>query len=393
MSQDNSNKPKSKLVRITTVPISFEKLLEGQLGFMSEYYDVTAISSQCDLLEDFARKEGVASFCLPLTRKITPLRDLNALYKLYRFLKKEKPLIVHTHTPKAGIVGMLAAKFAKVPIRLHTVAGLPLMEASGFKRRILNLVERKTYASATKVLPNSFGLKEIIRNEKFCSPDKVQVLGEGSSNGIDCNYFSKTHFSEGEMESNRDSLRIPKTDVVFVFVGRIVSDKGINELVSAFVKLQGEVPDCTLLLVGPFEEELDPVLPETKAMIETHPKIITTGYQDDVRIYLALSDMMVFPSYREGFPNVVMQAGAMELPVIASNINGCNEIIEDGYNGLLTPAKDVDKLFAAMKALLTNAELRKRIQSHARAQVISRYDRLKMWKTILNEYREQEANL
>ncbi len=384
---------KPGLIRITTVPVSLKKLLEGQLNFMSEYYEVTAVSSNRSELEAYGQQEGVKTFYLPLTRKITPIRDLLCVFKLYKYLKRVKPLIVHTHTPKAGVVGMMAAKLAGVSVRLHTVAGLPLVEATGLKRWILDRVEKYTYKCATKVLPNSKGLKEIIVREGYCTTDKLEVLGEGSSNGIDTNYFSRLHFNGDEIRSKREKLNIPFRDKVFVFIGRIVKDKGINELIGAFVKLNTQLPDSTLLLVGPYEDELDPLSPETKNLIESHTKIITTGYQEDVRIYLALSDILVFPSYREGFPNVVMQAGAMGLPVVASDINGCNEIIQDGINGMLIPVKNEKELLIKMKELTLDRELREQLAANARERIVTKYDRLKMWKTILNEYREQQANL
>ncbi|MCW5520389.1 glycosyltransferase family 4 protein [Aureitalea sp. L0-47] len=384
---------KRKLVRITTVPISLEKLLEGQLAFMSNYFDVIAVSSCKQQLNAYGNKEGVRTYHLPMTRKITPLKDLYCVYRLYRFLKKEKPVIVHTHTPKAGIVGMMAARLARVPIRLHTVAGLPLMEASGFKRKILNVVEKKTYSYSTKVLPNSRGLKEIIVEEGFCSASKLEVLGEGSSNGIDCDYFSPQHFTKEQIWAKREELGISSDDSVFVFIGRIVKDKGIDELVRAFELLAKEMDNCKLLLVGPFENDLDPVSANTQRTVNEHSSIMCTGYQADVRIYLALSDFMVFPSYREGFPNVVMQAGAMELPVIASNINGCNEIIENGVNGLLVPVKDAESIYRSMQQLLQDKKLSEELKNNARMRIVERYDRLKMWNTILAEYERQQANL
>src|SRR5690606_16702516 len=205
--------------------------------------------------------------------------------KLYSYFKREKPLIVHTHTPKAGIVGMLAAKLAGVPIRLHTVAGLPLLETTGFKRRILNLVEKFTYQLATGVYPNSAELKKIIETEGFASGDKLKVLGKGSSNGIDTTYFNPENYSEVFKNDLKATLEIPQNDLVFIFIGRLVSEKGINELVSAFNRLQIQNPDTTLLLVGPVEEDLDPLSPETLKVIEDHPRIFTTGYQQDVRPY------------------------------------------------------------------------------------------------------------
>lgn len=384
---------KEKLIRITTVPISLEKLLEGQMAYMSQFYDVTAVSSEAENLKKLGTKEGVSTFHIPLTRRITPFADIRAVFKLYRFLKKEKPQIVHSHTPKAGIVGMMAAAMARVPVRLHTVAGLPLMEARGVKRRILNQVEKLTYRYATMVYPNSRGLKEIILKEKFCDAKKLKVLGEGSSNGIDTSFFSRTHFSEEKIQEKREELGIPPSELTYIFVGRLVKDKGIEELVAAFTLLERENNHCTLLLVGPYEDDLDPLSDETKSEIENNPKIITTGYQQDIRIFLALSNILVFPSYREGFPNVVMQAGAMDLPAIVSNINGCNEIIKEGRNGLLVPPKNSKLLYEKMELLAQDSSLRERMRSRAREEIVSRYERNKMWKIILEEYRKQEANL
>ena len=187
-------KNKSKLIRITTIPLSLEKLLENQLKFMKRFFEVTAVSSDDQRLQEFGNKQGVDTFHVDLTRQITPIKDLKAVVELYKFLKKEKPSIVHTHTPKAGIVGMLAARFANVPIRMHTVAGLPLMESSGMKRSVLNIVEKLTYSCATNVYPNSKGLKEFIIKEKLTSKNKLKILGNGSSNGIDTTIFHLIRF-------------------------------------------------------------------------------------------------------------------------------------------------------------------------------------------------------
>lgn len=348
---------KHKLIRITTVPLSLEKLLEGQLAYMENYFEVVAISSDSERLEIYGKKEGVRVFPVELTRKITPLKDLAAVFKLYQFLKKEKPTIVHTHTPKAGIVGMMAAWLAGVPNRLHTVAGLPLMETSGLKRKVLNFVEKLTYRFATKVYPNSKGLYDFILSEKFTTPEKLFIIGLGSSNGIDTTDFDPTLFTEESKTFFRRKLGIPQNHFVFIFVGRLVKDKGINELVAAFLNLANSNSKVSLLLVGPFESSLDPLLPETLSQIEHHQRIYSVGYQNDVRSYFSISDALVFPSYREGFPNVVMQAGAMGLPAIVTDINGCNEIIENEVNGLIISPKNVKELETAMKLLATDAFL------------------------------------
>jgi glycosyltransferase involved in cell wall biosynthesis len=327
-----------------------------------------------------------------MTRKITPLKDLKAVWQLYRYFKKVHPFIVHTHTPKAGTVGMLAAKLAGVPHRLHTVAGLPLLETNGNKRKLLNFVERITYGCATMIYPNSLGLKTIIVKEQFCKPAKLKVIGNGSSNGINTSYYNPLLFSYEEREILKSNLGIDFNDFVFIFVGRLVKDKGINELVTAFSNLSSVHNHIKLLMVGPQEPDLDPLLATTLAIIQNNKSIITTGYQNDVRPYFALANALVFPSYREGFPNVVLQAGAMGLPSIVTNINGCNEIIEDQINGLIIPVKDTVALETAMKRLMNDAEGYRKMQQNARPLIVSRYEQQVVWEAILAEYRRLENN-
>jgi glycosyltransferase involved in cell wall biosynthesis len=382
-----------KLIRITTVPLSLEKLLEGQLAYMQQFYEVTAVCAEKERLQRFGKANKVATFWVDLTRKITPIKDLKAVYKLYKYLKKEKPLIVHTHTPKAGIIGMFAAYLAKVPLRLHTVAGLPLMEASGFKRTILNFVEKSTYRFSTKVYPNSKGLYDFILSERFTKPEKLKIIGNGSSNGIDTKYFDPSIFSEKEKKNFRVKLGIPEKDYVFIFVGRIVKDKGINELISVFNRIFNKNSNVSLLLVGLFEDDLNPLDSSTMDIINTSKKIICTGYQLDVRLYLAISDTLVFPSYREGFPNVVMQAGAMGLPSIVTDINGCNEIIKHNENGLIVPAKNEEQLLQAMTDIIENQTLSSILKSNARKAITSKYERGDIWSHLLEEYQQLEAKL
>jgi len=382
-----------KLIRITTIPLSLEKLLEGQLSFMAQNYDVISISSEPERLMEYGKNENIRTYSIPLTRRITPFNDLICICKLYFFLRREKPLIVHSHTPKAGLVGMVASYLARVPIRLHTVAGLPLIEASGFKRRILMLAEKLTYRLANNIYPNSNGLYEFIINSKLTKSSKLKVLGNGSSNGIDTTWFSRKNYSTDEIQNLRMEMNIPENDLVFLFVGRLVKDKGINELVESFQLLQNDHQNCTLLLVGPFEDHLDPLDERTRENILNHNKIITTGYQPDVRKYFALSDLLVFPSYREGFPNVVLQGGAMELPSIVTNINGCNEIIENEVNGIIIEKKNVTELYEAMKKLYENKDLRTKLSNNSRKMIMDRYEQSEFWNILLNEYRSAQNNL
>jgi glycosyltransferase involved in cell wall biosynthesis len=378
------NKP--KLIRITTVPISLKILLKGQLKFMSQFFEVVGVSSAGEDLEIVREREGIRVEALEMSRQITPIQDFISLIKMVRFLQKEKPHIVHSHTPKAGIIGMLAAKIVGVPIRIHTVAGLPLMEAKGMKRNILNFVEKLTYQCATHVFPNSNGLYDFILEEKLSSASKLKIIGKGSSNGIDTEYFSPENIPMTEIIRLKKELGIQEEDFVFVFVGRLVNDKGISELVSAFSHSAFRNLKSKLLLVGPLESDLDPLLPETLAEIESNPHIISVGFQSDVRPYFAISDALVFPSYREGFPNVVMQAGAMGLPAIVTNINGCNEIIEDFKNGYLIPVKNTEALKKAMLEFLQKDEKFIKMKSQARLMIQNRFEQKVFWEALKEEY-------
>lgn len=377
----------TKLIRVTTVPISLKTLLKGQHRFMTEKgFEVVGVASQGKELQDVEEEEGIRVIPLEMTRTISPIQDFKSLIAFYKLCKKEKPLIVHSHTPKAGIVGMLGAKLAGVPIRLHTVAGLPLMEAIGLKRKVLNWVEKLTYSSATKVYPNSKGLYDFILQEKFTSIDKLKLIAEGSSNGIDTAFFSQESVGVERINILKSELGILEDDFVFIFVGRLVGDKGINELVEAFTILSKHNANAKLLLVGSLETALDPLGVRTLFAIENDEKIISVGFQKDVRSYFAVADALVFPSYREGFPNVVMQAGAMELPCIVSNINGCNEIIEEGENGLIIPVKDYDAILTAMLKLMREEGVYKKLKMNSRRMILERYEQKVVWDALLNEY-------
>ena len=379
-----------KLIRITTVPLSLKVLLKGQLRFMaSNGFDVKGVSSEGEELREVHENEGIAVEAITMSRKITPFQDLKSLWEMWNFLRKEKPQIVHTHTPKAGIIGMLAARLAGVPHRLHTVAGLPLMEATGTKRKILNFVEKLTYSSATRVYPNSKGLYDFILQNNFTQSNKLKIIANGSSNGIDTTFFSPDQVTELERVTLREKLNIQPDDFVFVFVGRIVSDKGINELIKAFSELQtveNKPAGIKLLLVGGLENDLDPLNPETLAEINQNKDIISVGFQQDVCSFFAIADALVFPSYREGFPNVVMQAGAMGLPSIVSDINGCNEIIIEGENGLIIPSKNVEKLKEKMLTLAKDKNLYTKLKGNSRRMIENRYEQSVVWNALLEEY-------
>ncbi len=373
-----------KLIRITTVPISIEKLLENQPKYFSKFFDITIVSSNKSELEKLGKKQGVKTFYLPLTRKITPFKDIIAIFKLYFFLKREKPKIVHSHTPKAGFVGMTASFFAGVPIRMHTVAGLPLMERKFIKKKVLIFIEKLTYFFASNIYSNSKKLMEYILSKKFCSERKIKTLANGSSNGIDTKYFTD-NISLNNKNKLLNTLKILKNDFVFCYVGRVVKDKGINELVSAFNELNLKNRNCKLIIVGKIENEKDPISKITMGIIKKNKNILLTGFKNDVRPYLSIANCFVFPSYREGFPNALMQAGAMDLPCIATNINGCNEIIQDNINGFLIPPKNIDALVKAMQKIM-DKKLITKLSKNCRLMVKEKYDQKYFWKKLLIEY-------
>ena len=376
-----------KLIRITTVPSSLRTLLRGQHRFMSNHYKVLGVSSAGDALQEVHQNEGIETHVIEMTRTITPLKDLKATYRLYKFFKKEQPFIVHTHTPKAGTLGMLAAKLAGVPHRLHTIAGLPLLEVTGAKRKLLDAVEKFTYSCATQILPNSYGLEHIILEHNYTKASKLKVIGKGSSNGIDTKHYDSALVSIDQREALKHELQIKNDDTVFIFIGRIVKDKGINELVQAFNEVSKANPNTKLLLVGPRENHLDPLFPDTEAIILENNNILAVGVQKDIRPYVAISHALTFPSYREGFPNVVLQASCMELPCIVSNINGCNEIIEHEVNGLIIPVKNVQALVKAMQFMIDQPDKRNAMIKHSRTRIIERYQQEYVWNELLKTYK------
>lgn len=376
---------KRKMFRIAAIPGSLSGLLEGQLKFLNKYFNVFAVASPGSKHFDIRTEEGIESFEINIERRIHLYKDLISLFQLYLLFRNEKPDIIHSITPKAGLLSMTAGFFAGVPIRIHTFTGLIFPSQNGFMYFLLKNMDRLTCFFATKLIPEGEGVRyDLIKHKVTKKP--LNVIANGNVNGIDTVHFSKLKISQDRRFALRSKLDINKNSIVYTFVGRIVCDKGINELVSAFCRLYKFDENTRLLLVGPFEKELDHILPEIEIEVHNHPGIIWVGWQNDVRPFFAITDVFTFPSYREGFPNVLMQAGAMELPSIATDINGCNEIIEDGVNGILIPPNDEETLYAAMVDLLVSKEKRKLLTLTARQIIIDRYERQFVWDELLKEY-------
>ena len=370
-----------KLFRLNTIDWSLG-MLSGQLRFLNQEFDVVAVANDSGILKEVAEREGVRTIGVPMHREISIAADCRSLVALYKLFRCERPYIVHSNTPKASLLSMVAAWAARVPHRIYLVTGLRFETTHGILRFILKTMERITCLCATKVIPEGDGVKATLLREHI-TRKPLQKIHHGNINGIDLEHFARTP----EVMQRATEIRNGSEDFTFIFIGRMVRDKGINELVAAFDRLNSELPATKLLLVGKFEDELDPVLPETKQIIENNPKIEFAGYQNDVRPFLVASDVAVLPSYREGFPNVVIQAGAMGLAQIVTDINGCNEVVIEGQNGLIIPKQNEEALYNAMRRLATDRELTVRMAASARELIATRYRQEDVWAELLKMYK------
>ena len=378
-----------KIIRSTTVAESLG-FCRGLLRELREEdgYEVVAVSSPDWRLDEVAEREGVRTVAVPMERHISPLKDLKSLINLVLAFRKERPTMVHSMTPKAGLLSMMAAWLTRVPVRVHTFTGLVFPTAKGLTRKILILTDRITCACATHVIPEGEGVKNDLTNYRI-TKKPLKVLGHGNVRGIDLE-----HYNPELPEVKAEAAKLRKDGVfTFVFVGRLVGDKGINELVGAFERLHKEYPATRLLLVGPEENNLDPLKPETLAKIKETPSIEAVGSQPDVRPWFVAADVLVFPSYREGFPNVVIEAGAMGLPSIVTDINGSREIIIEGRNGTIIPARDEDALYQAMKQMVDNPDQLKSMASEARPLIASRYEQSYVRRCLKEYYKEIINNI
>ena len=407
-------------MRMTTVDLSLDKLIRGQLGYMNQYFDVVGVAADTGLLSGVAEREGVRVIDVPMHREIALGADMKSLVHLVKLFRKEKPDILHCNTPKGSLLGLLAGKIVGIPHRVYTVTGLRYQGATGLLRWVLKTMERISCACATKVIPEGQGVLHTLQVDGI-TRKPLAVLHHGNINGIDTGMYSNEALAKelgltkdldrvgdgmatdevneknereelwqrGVSALMREKMGFTADDFVFVFVGRIVKDKGINELAQCMRQL-----DCKLILVGSFDDD-DPINDLDHEFLETSPKVKCVGWQEDVRPYLAMSDALVFPSYREGFPNVPIQAGALGKPCIVTDINGCNEIIKDGLNGKIIAAPLAEGSEAMSTALLntmqwfiSHPEEVRRMSKNARGMITSRYEQQDVWRATYEMYRQ-----
>ena len=362
-----------KIIYTSTIPLSLNLFYRGLFRELSQEYEVVASSSPQPELAEVAKREGVKTIAVPMRREIAPVNDLIALWRLIHIFRRERPQMVHSMTPKAGLLSMIAARIACVPVRVHTFTGLVFPTSSGLLRQVLMFTDKMTCWCATHIIAEGEGVRNDLQR---CGITKkgVSVLGFGNVRGIDLDYYALTPSVKEQAGDIRKRLGIADGAFTFVFVGRIVRDKGIHELIAAFCRLCHEREDVYLLLVGDYEPT-DPLSKYSRELIDRTPNIyVTEEWIDDVRPWYAVADALVFPSYREGFPNVVIEAGAMGLPSIVTDINGSREIIIDGENGVIIPSHDEMALYHAMKGMVMNPKKAIYMGEKAHPLIASRYE-------------------
>lgn len=347
-----------RLVYIATSPL-FLNFFRGQITYLRERgIEVSIICSPGELLEAFMHKEQVPGYGVEMPRRITPFRDVIALIQLVRILRKVRSHIVHANTPKGGLLGMISAWLCRVPVRIYHIRGLPFLTASGWKRRVLRWSEKIACRLAHSVLCVSHSVRQIVVQDGLCAEDKIRVLASGSGQGVDADgRFNPARFSEEAQRTLRSVLHIPDEATVIGYVGRVVRDKGMEELAEAWTQLRERYPDLHLLLVGDYEPQ-DPVPDPVRRLFSDDPRVILTGWVSDTAPYYALMDVLVLPSYREGFPNTPLEASAMCVPVVATRIPGCVDAVVDNLTGVLVPVRDAQALAEAIDRYIRHPDLR-----------------------------------
>lgn len=376
---------KKKIIRATTAPQSLDVLCKGMLKELSEKYEVIGISSPGEALERVSEREGVRTIAVPMDRHISLVNDLKSLLKMIRLFRNEKPYAVHSMTPKAGLLCMIAGWLTRVPVRIHTFTGLVWPTSTGVKRKILMLTDKLTCSCATHIIPEGEGVKNDLIAGKITNKP-LRVLGYGNVMGVDMERFSR----RPEVIELANQLR-DDSKFTFIFVGRLVKDKGINELCKAYERIHNRYPNTRCWLVGPYEDNLDPISAESRRLIEESDnglESVGSKSGDELLAYYVAADCFVMPSYREGFPNTVMEAGALGLPSIVTDINGSREIIKDGINGMIVPPQNEDVLYQAMVTMLTSNIDRKKMADNARKMISDRFEQSYVRKCLYEFYDE-----
>ncbi|MBP4141516.1 glycosyltransferase family 4 protein [Flavobacterium sp. P4023] len=368
---------------ITTVSDSLP-FFKGQIFVLKEFFDIELVSSPGIFLEQMSASHDVKGNAIPMKREISLWNDLISLFRLIFLFLKKRPEVVHGNTPKASLLSMIAAWITFVPVRIYYVHGLRYSGEFGNKKRMLMAMEKISCFFATDVIAVSQGVKEALVTDRICKKE-INLIWNGSINGIDLNYFDS---KIPTLKSIRSNYGIKEDDFVYGFVGRLVGDKGINELVAAFKEVNLKNSNVKLLLVGSYENSLDPLEEETLEEINKNPNIITAGFQSDVRPFFMTMNIFTFPSYREGLCLVLMEAGAMNVPSISSDIVGCKEVIGDGINGILVESRNTKDLEEKMQLCISEPTKIKEMALLSRDFVKNKFEQKELWQKTLEKYKE-----
>ncbi len=370
-----------KIIRVVASPTSLDVFLKEQMVYLSSDFEVIGVASPGEGHEK-VRAAGIRTEEINIERPIRIWSDIKSLWKLYTFFRKEKPDIVHSITPKAGLLSMTAAWLARVPVRMHTFTGLLFPWKRGVLKAILKTTDRITCLFATFINPEGYGVREQLKQGRI-TWKPLHIIANGHINGINPDKF----VAKGHRSSRRKELNIEDTDIVFAFTGRLTKDKGIVDLQQAFKLLQTTKSNTHLLLIGEQEPLLDPLPDDCIAWLTSHPNVHMVGQVDDVPSWLEAADIFVFPSHREGLPTALLEACASRLPCIATNICGCTEIIEHLKTGLLVPPSSPTELYNAMLKLINiTCEQRACFAESAYDKVIREYSTKHIRKEQLNIY-------
>ncbi len=373
--------PRIRICICATVPLSIEAFYGKQLNFLYENgFDVTVITSYT---EAFAKSlpEHVTYRPVPFTRQMTPWQDFKAFLKVINIFRREKFDLLQYNTPKAALICSFAGWVMGIPTRLYLMWGLYFTGQSGWRRLFYKTTEKLTCQFSTHIAPDGKENCQFAISEGLCNSQVAEVIGEGSANGIDVERFNKHRF-KNKLEDIRREIGASETDIVVGIIARLGREKGINELVRAYLEAKNEVQDSILLLVGPTET---PCSFDTDVVhaIENEPTIISVGFQREVEKYLAIMDIFTLPSYREGFGVVNLEANAMELPVITTNIVGPRESIVDSETGVLVACGNVKSLKNAIIDLCNNPEKRQQMGKNGRRRAIELFEQKKHWRRIV----------
>jgi glycosyltransferase involved in cell wall biosynthesis len=347
---------------------------------------VHAVSSPDDFLQDFGKREGIPVHPVAMVRAITPLKDIRSLLQLIQLFRRLRPGIVHAHTPKAGVLGVLAARLAGVPVVVYTIHGLPFATAQGQKKWWLYLAEKISCRGAHHILGVSAATLQLALASGLCRQDKVEILGSGSVNGVDAEgLFNPSLFPATVREDIRGNLGIPSEALVIGYVGRIVKDKGIEDLAAAWARLRQRHADLYLVLIGQ-EEAQDPIALATRQALKQDSRVVFTGEVSNPAPYYSAMDMVVLPTYREGFPVVPLEAAAMGLPVVTTTVDGCPEAVVHGVTGILVPPRHSRLLAEALETLISDPEMRQRLGQAGRHRALHEFKPQRLWQELYNTY-------